>query len=76
MEIKNHRTSTDELPWFHKLVQANHQGLCRQSIADATTDTAQRRKIHMEQEEAFERIKKELWEAPVRGMPTKNVCTY
>ena len=50
MEINNLRTSTDELPWFHKLLQANHQGLCRQSVPDETTDTAQRLKAHMEQE--------------------------
>ena len=49
MEINNLRTSSDELPWFQKLLQANHQGLCRQSVPDETIDTAQRRKVHMEQ---------------------------
>ena len=49
MEIAKNETSIDELPGFCKLLQGVRQGLCGQSVPDATTDEAQRQEVHVEQ---------------------------
>ena len=73
LEIAKDGTSIDELPGFRELLQGVHQGLRGQGIPDATTNEAQRQEVHEEQrgKESFQRIKKELCEAPELGMPTE-----
>ena len=73
LEIAKDGTSIDELPSFCELLQGVHQGLRGQSIPDATTNEAQSKKFTWNNaaEESFQRIKKELCEAQVLGMPAE-----
>ena len=48
LEITENGASTNELLGFCELLQGIHQGLCEQSIPDATTHEAQRQEIHVE----------------------------
>ena len=49
MKIAKNGTSIDEFPGFCELLQGVHQGLCGQSVPDATTNEAQMQKVHVEQ---------------------------
>ena len=73
MEIAKNGTSVDELPGFRELLQGVHQGLRGQGVPHATNNEAQDKKFTWNNaaEESLQRIKKELCEAPVLGMPTK-----
>ena len=73
MEITENGASINELPGFCELLQGVHQELCEQSIFNATTHEAQGQEIHVEYcgRASFQRIKRELCEAPVLGMPTE-----
>ena len=55
---------------FYKLLQGVHQGLCRQSISKGKHKGKQFT-WNNAAEESFPRIKTELCEAPVLGMPTE-----
>ena len=73
MEITKNRTPVDELLGLRKLLQGVHQGLCGQSIPNATTHEEHGKEIHVEHaaEDSFQRKKKELCEAPVPGIATE-----
>ena len=67
-------TSVDELPGFCELLQGIHQGLCEQGIPPMQQLMRHKGKKftwNNAAEESFQRIKKELCEAPVLGMPTE-----
>ena len=73
LEIAKDGTSIGELPGFFKLLQGVHQGLRGQSIPMQQLMRHKGKKLTWNNaaEESFQRIKKELCEAPVLGMPTE-----
>ena len=70
LEIAKNGKPVDELPGLCELLQGVHQGLCGQGIPDAQLMRQKGKKFTWNNaaEESFQRIKKELCEAPVIGM--------
>ena len=48
LETTENGASANEFPGFGELLQVVHQGLCGQSISNATTHEAQGQEIHVE----------------------------
>ena len=74
MEITENGASANELPGFCELLQGDYQGLCDKvyPMQQLMRHKGKKFKWNNAVEESFQRIKRELCEAPVLGMPTEN----